>query len=507
MLEVLSRAQIREFDRIAIEERQVPGLLLMENAGRGACDAIVRHFAEARRLLIVCGAGNNAGDGYVVARQLLTRGFGAVVLALVPVARLTGDARVNAIAYESLGGELLEDPEPTAAVLSQLLGGSDVVVDALFGTGLNRAVEGAAVRVIDAINASEVPVVALDLPSGIDADTGQVLGSAVRAQLTVSFAAPKLGLFTQPSNDWVGRLEVVDIGVPRGAIAQTGHSAELIETSDARGWASARRLPQHKGQAGRVMLIAGGPGTVGAARLCALGAHRAGAGLVTIASSPEAINVLEGSVAETMTQSIDPADPLGSLREKLASMNALAIGPGLGLGEMALELVSQLLEAWEGPLVMDADALTLLARLGAASARAARGPRVLTPHPAEAARLLGCDVPQVQADRFGAATQLAERSGATVLLKGRNSLIARPGHAPWVNPTGNEALAVGGAGDVLTGMVTALCCDLPAADAVGLGVWCHGRVADVWAEQYGRRGMLASDVAEGLPSVLRELHR
>ncbi len=512
MRPILSREQIREFDRHAIEDLGVPSLMLMENAGRGAADIAFRELARMGKagqgpVLVVCGRGNNGGDGFVVARRLRVLGVPVKVFLTGAVEQLKGDARLCAALYEKLGGTIQPlGSDAELAVLDAALGEARLVVDALFGTGLDREVVGVHRSVIERVNHAATARLALDIPSGIHANTGQVLGVAVRADVTVSFAHLKLGLLTTASAEHVGRLEVVDIGVPGSLCKHTGWTAELIETSDAANWICPRPIGTHKGSAGRVLVVAGSPGKTGAALLAARGALRAGAGLVTLASFPEAVRRFESRVLEEITLSIDPLKIDEQLLPELERSHAVVVGPGLGTDASAAQLVERVI-ACERPVVMDADALSLFA--GRAEAlRAARARLILTPHPGEMGRLLGISVGQVEADRFAALNRLVEQSQAVVILKGPRTLIGAPGELTLVNGSGTKALATAGAGDVLAGITAALACHLPSKAAASCGVFLHGLAGEAWVQSMAAdRGLLAHEIAEALPSVIARMAR
>jgi ADP-dependent NAD(P)H-hydrate dehydratase / NAD(P)H-hydrate epimerase len=483
---VLSRAQMRAFDEHAIHDRRMPSLLLMENAGRGATDVLVRELlggvADGRRIAVVCGTGNNGGDGFVVARHLLVRGALPCVVLTGDAAKTSTDARANLEAWRALGGELRE--VASGAPLDPLvaaLGEAAVVVDALFGTGLDRPIDGWLADVVRAVNASRAPRFAVDLPSGLDADTGRTLGVAVEARITVTFAHPKLGLLTPGGARLAGRVHVVDIGVPAS-------------------------LDAHKTSAGHVLVLAGSPGKIGAALLVARGAMRAGAGLVTIATWPDAATAIESRVLEVMTARIDTASPATSLGPLLAGKRAVVVGPGFGLGDDARAAVEYVLASYAGPTVVDADALTLFA--GRAAALRTAKNAILTPHPGEAARLLGTTTDAVEADRWRAARDLAAAAGAVVVLKGAHTIVAPPTDAPAaVSPVACPALATAGSGDVLGGVVGAMACSLAALDAACAGVLAHAFAGEAWSAAHGGadRGLLASEIADeiadGIPDV------
>lgn len=491
---------MREFDRYASEVGKLPSLLLMENAGRGAADTIVRHF-PGRRCVVVCGSGNNGGDGYVVARRMLTLGIDVRVLSSTPAERLGPDAASMHQAYHALGGSTaLLTPEALANIEAA---DASVIVDALLGTGLDREVREPLFSVIEAINRAPCPVVSLDIPSGLDADTGSVLGTAVRADLTITFAHPKLGLLTPRGLEHTGLLEVADIGVPGQLVQHVGHSAVTVEAAELKSLLGQRSASSHKGDSGRVAILAGSAGTIGAARLVARAALRAGAGLVTIINFDDVVTRLEAQVSEVMTARLDPAAPAESLSTLARNSDALVLGPGLGVNDRTHELV---LAALELPCakVIDADALSLLASNPALLARASR--TILTPHPGEAGRLLGTSAGSIEHDRFGSLARLVELTQAVVILKGAHSLIGAPGELPHVNTTGSAVLATGGSGDVLAGLLGAFSVGRTPFRAAQLAAGVHGLAGESWQQRTGAdRGLLASEIANELPRVLAQL--
>jgi NAD(P)H-hydrate epimerase len=505
MKPVLSCAEMREFDRRASEECFTPSLLLMENAGRGAADVLLARYPSARAFLVVTGAGNNGGDGFVVARRLRTLGRDVIVLAAVAPERLSGDAATNHRAFVGVGGRMLEGEAALARLRAPELASSDVIVDALFGTGLTRAPAGDALSFIEAMNASRARRVALDLPSGLSGDTGFIPGAAVRAELTVTFAHRKRGSCTPIGASLSGELVVVDIGVPPELAETSGYGAALLEASDVSAWVSARDTLSHKGRSGRVLVLAGSPGKIGAALLTARGALRAGAGLVTLAGFPEAADKLEQRVTEAMTARLDENALESSLDPLLEAADVVAVGPGLGLDERAGRIVERALLHGPGTIVADADALTHFAGR-VEKLKQAPGQLVLTPHAGELARLLGISVAEVETDRFAAVSALAEQSGQVALLKGAYTLIASPGKRVVANPTGHPLLATGGAGDVLSGVIAALCVMAGARRGACAGAYVHGLAAERLARERGvDRGVLASEVADAVPGALAAL--
>jgi hydroxyethylthiazole kinase-like uncharacterized protein yjeF len=512
MLPVLSAQQMRDFDRHASDVLGVPSPELMENAGRAAAEGILhllspKNEASASsepgpRVVVVAGAGNNGGDGFVVARRLVGATVHVETFLALPASQLSGDALTNYRALVEAGAtltQLTDDTAPLVAALAE----AHWVVDALFGTGLGRDISGFLAKIVAAINDAPGRKVALDLPSGLHADSGRVLGCCVRADYTFTFAHPKLGLCTPRGSAYAGQVEVCDIVEPKDPSA-TGISAEIVEASDVARWLVPRLSTLHKSSAGRVLVVAGSPGKLGAALLSAHGAQRAGAGLVTIATSPATADALDHRVLEVMTARVDPGSPEAALQKLLAPCNAVVVGPGLGLDSAARRVVDAVLFGYDGPKVVDADAISHFAGRGAELARA--NGVVLTPHAGELGRLLGIPYEEVENDRFAAVARAVELTGAVVLLKGRFSIVGAPGGLPMLNPTGGPVLATGGSGDVLSGIIAALACELAPADAALAGAYVHGAAADAWAKSHGAdRGLLAHEIADRLPTTLGAL--
>lgn len=527
MIHVLSRAQMRDFDAHAIHECKVPSLVLMENAGRGAADIIERELSASsprlRRVVVVAGTGNNGGDGFVVARHLLTRGARVEAWLIGDPAKMTPDCRANHDAFRGVGGVVSGGASPDLSALMAVLSNADIAVDALFGTGLDRPVTGVFAEVIGLLvrarHEAATVIAALDVPSGLDAETGSVLGVAAQADVTVSFAHLKLGHATGHGASRCGPVHVVDIGVPPSIRAE--RSAELVEASDVRSLITARDIDTHKYRAGHVGVLAGSPGKIGAALLAATAALRGGAGATTIFTWPEAAASLESRVLEIMVARLDPtafaalesrgASPhtpprsaFAALDSQLASKRAVVVGPGFGLDDAAKAVVRHVIGAFHGPVVVDADGISAYA--GAPEELAvAKGRAILTPHTGELARLLGMSADEVSADRYRAAREAARRTGAVVLLKGAYTIVAAPEGRVVVSGSGSPALATAGSGDVLAGLIGALACTLPPFEAAYAGAFLHGVSGRAWEKEHGDRGMLASEIAEGLPAVLSSL--
>lgn len=503
MIPVLSRAEMRAFDAHATDVSHVPSLILMENAGRGAADVIEREqlgaAAFGKLVAVVCGTGNNGGDGFVVARHLRVRGAHVEVWLAADPSHFTVECRANHDAFVGIHGSVTQITEETHEAYCVALRAADVIVDAIFGTGLSRPVGPPLASFIDAMNQSDAPKVALDIPSGIDADTGMPLGPYVRAQRTVTFGHLKLG---HVSGSMDGPIDVVDIGVP-GSTEATVH---LVEASDVQSLLSPRAKSTHKYLVGHVALVAGSEGKTGAAQLSALSALRGGAGAATIVTWKDAARAVD-RIPEVMTARLEDSAPLGAQLDRfLKNKRAVLVGPGFGLDDRAKAAASHIFANYTGPIVADADALSLFAG-DLAAFHPAQGRIVLTPHAGELARLLGTTSENVQRDRFAAVRTAAQRTRAVLVLKGPFSLIASPDGRVVVNPTGNPALATAGSGDVLAGVLTALLCSLPPFEAAWGATYLHGAAGDAWARKHGDRGLLASEIANALPDVTQALLR
>lgn len=466
--------QVRALDRHAIDILGIPGFELMRRAAAAGVASLRRHWPQARRLAVWCGPGNNGGDGYLLGALAKEAGLQVELIALSGQA--TGDALQARTAFEFAGGRVhLFDP---AAPWPDV----DVHVDALYGSGLNRAPEAPVAALIERINAGGKPVLALDVPSGLDADRGTRPGAAVRASVTVCFIAAKRGLYTGVASDYVGELELDTLQLPASLWQAQPADGELLQVTSL----PPRPRVAHKGDHGRLLVVGGDHGMGGAIRLCGEAALRAGAGLVSVATRDVHVVALNAGCPELMARGVDGPQAIAPLIERA---DVLAVGPGLGQGAWGHALWLTALDS-DRPLVLDADGLNLLAREPRRFDRAA----VLTPHPGEAARLLGVDIATVQADRFASARELARRHGAVVVLKGAGSLIAHPDGRLAACPWGNPGMAVAGMGDVLTGVIAGLLAQGATAwEAACLGVGLHARAGDVAAEA-GERGLLASDL-------------
>ena len=513
IMKVATTEQMREMDRRAIQELGVPGLVLMENAGTAVArhtEAVLRHTG-ARRVHVVCGTGNNGGDGLVAVRHLAAMGVPVTYAIAGDPERMREDAAANLAMARSLG-------IPTAAAIPP----DAVVVDALLGTGTGGAPRGAVAQAIEAILAAGRPVVAVDQPSGVDSDTGQVPGIAVTAEVTVTFGVPKPGLLLYPAARHVGRLVVDPIGMDW---SKTGLELSLrwFDSTDARLAAPRRAEDAHKGAFGHVLIIGGSAGMTGAPVLAARGALRGGAGLVTV-STPRSIQPV---VASHLTEAMYAPAPedgrftpqsLPSMSDALERATVICVGPGIGRHPATGEFVRLLLRECPLPAVVDADALWAIADAPEIVAERPAA-TVLTPHPGEAARLLSTETAAVQADRVQSARRLAARYRAVAILKGARTVVSdgtalpaattagsTPALPASIITTGNPGMATGGSGDVLTGLVGALMAQgVPAYDAACLAAYAHGRAGDLAAQRMGQTALAAGDIAETLAEVWKEI--
>ena len=490
---VVTAAEMRAIDRLTIEEAGIAGVVLMESAGRAVADAVRDLLDEDAMVCVVCGTGNNGGDGFVVARYL--HGWGVPVAALLVGAReaVSGDALTQLDTADVVGVPVIEVLERFEAPAEDALESATVLVDALFGTGLARPVEGLALEAIERINDSGAVVVSVDVPSGISSDSGQILGAAVRADITVTFALRKRGLVTFPGAAHAGEIVVADIGIPPDVVEFVAPMAAMAAFE--RPYLPPREPDSHKGDFGHVLVVGGCPGKAGAVLLAGMAALRSGAGLVTVVTDPRCQPALEGRFPELM---VEPGwDRVPAACEGKA---AIVLGPGLAPDEAGEGVVRAVLASARCPVVVDAGALAGVARIGLPEGD---GPRVLTPHPGEAAQLLGSTSAAIQLDRFAALGTLVERTGAIVVLKGARTLTGGPDETVTVNGSGNPGMATAGSGDVLSGIIGAfLARGLEPIVAAQLGVYVHGAAGDQAAAVQGQEGLVAGDIVDALPQVL-----
>jgi len=482
--------QVRRIDRAAIDGLGIAGIELMRRAAAAAFAILRQRWPSARWLVVLAGAGNNGGDAFLLGALALREGFSVTALALT--ATSTGDAASAREAFVAAGGAI------ALAEQGALLPDADIYVDGFFGSGLSRDVDGVARDLVESLNARRANVLALDVPSGLDADRGVPRGVAVRADATVCFVAWKCGLFTADGADCCGVRELATLDIPASAFVGIEAQARLLDAGVFNALPP-RRANSNKGSYGHVLIIGGDHGFGGAVRLCAAAALRSGAGLVSVATLASHVGAFNAALPEAMARGVETNADIDAL---LARARVLALGPGLGQGDWSHALFDAALAAAK-PCVVDADALNLLAQ----SPRSLGAANVITPHPGEAARLLGCDVAAIQGDRFRAVRELAQRYDVVAVLKGNGSLVAAPDGRVAVCRFGNPGMASGGMGDVLTGVIAALLAQgLSAWDAACIGVAAHARAGDIAAAD-GQRGLLASDLLPALRRVLNGIER
>ena len=499
-MKILNAAQMRNIDRRATERFGVPSIVLMENAALAVVDAVFAHYPDCDRVAVFCGTGQNGGDGFAIARHLENRGVVPIILLIGDRSRLAGDALTNFTICERIGLPLYEVRQ--AADVDDVMAhaaDADVIVDAIFGTGLDRAPEGMYADVIRAIAELRLPVVAVDLPSGANASSAEPFDPCVQAEVTVTFAAPKMCHLFQPAAVQCGEVIVADIGIPHAALDDENVPLSLITPRDVQPLIASRLAETHKGTYGHVGIIGGSAGRSGAAVLAARGAIRGGAGLVTVMTDPDTAPLVHAASVESMTYS---GPDIG---EFLEGKSAIVIGPGLPDTEESYAFVRAAAGAIELPLVIDASALNAFA--GRPEEMNPRGlPRTITPHPGELARLFGTDAKSINADRVAAATEAARVCNCVVVLKGHQTLVAEPDGRVHVNPTGNPGMASGGMGDVLAGLCGSfLARDADPLDAACAAVYIHGFAGDLLLRDMGDTGLTASDLAERIPHAIHEL--
>lgn len=511
-MKLATAQEISNIDRRAIRKFGIPEPVLMENAAAAVMQEMERHFdgLSAVKVGILCGKGNNGGDGLALARRLRIRGIAVRVALLAPFASLQGEARLNLAVLRKTDVEILQNAG--ASVLGDIIAWSDILVDALLGVGLSKPIKGNYALAVEFMNVSGRPVVAIDMPTGVDADTGQVQGSAVHADLTVTMALPKRGLYLYPGADFAGQVRVADIGIPPEVIEQEPIRTNLLNRELLQGSLECRDRDSHKGTYGHLLIVAGSLGKAGAAVMAAKGALRSGAGLVTMSAPSGIVPILQQQTNEAMCipagESIDGTIGMGAENEILkasSNMSACAIGPGLTTHYETVQVVRNLVQRIEIPTVIDADGLNAL--VGALDAlKQAKAPVIVTPHPGEMARLAGVSTDAVRGDRLGTARMFAMKYGVTVVLKGAGTVIATPLGDVFLNTTGNPGMATGGTGDALTGMIGSLLAQgYRTLEAACYGVYLHGLAGDLAAAEKGEAGMIAGDLIEKIPDSIKSI--
>jgi NAD(P)H-hydrate epimerase len=502
-------------DQAAIHRLGIPSLVLMENAGIKVTQAVVNRLAEqgGKKVVIVAGKGNNGGDGFVAARQLAAKGYEVKVFLLGRVEDVKGDARINLDILRRLKIPLLTiSDERDLNKLRIALFYADVIVDAIFGTGFKGAVLGLGDKLITLVNNSGVKVIAVDIPSGLEANTGRVYGNCIRADETVTFAFPKVGLFMNQAIDYAGLVTVADISIPASLALEENIQRWIITEDDAKKLIPRRHKNSHKGTYGHAFIVSGSTGMTGAACLSCEGVLIAGAGLVTLGIPASLNSIMEQKLTEVMTKPL-PETIEGTLSTAafqalittLEQMSVLIMGPGLSQNKETKELVCRLLEEVKIPLVLDADGLNALVGKPGLLAKL-KGPCVITPHPGELSRLLDLPVEKIQQNRLNTAVEAAKKLNVTIVLKGNNTVIANPAGQAWVNLTGNPGMATGGTGDVLAGLIGGFICQgLKIDEAAILGVYLHGLAGDDAVQAKGMLSLKASDLLAYLPPAIKKL--
>jgi len=512
MISIVTAEQMRLLDDRTITQAHVPSLVLMERAGAGVVTQLEEQYGPmaGKTVTILCGKGNNGGDGFVVARLLRRKKSRVHVLLLASPTELSRDAKTMYQRFHRTAGRgAVTRPADTEAIQHRL-SASDLVVDAVLGTGLSTAVTGLYRDAIEAMNTAARPTVAVDLPSGLHADSGAILGAAVRANMTVTFGLPKVGLYCGAGIDCAGKVHLVDIGIPPSFVDAIGSRLLLLTASAARTALPARSPSSHKGTFGHVGIIAGSVGKTGAAAMAALAALRIGTGLVTVAGPSSVNDVLEAKLLEAMTIPMPDTKARTLARSGLdrllafaGARDAVAIGPGLTTHPETVELVQEFVKRVDRPCVLDADALNALAGKASLLTECTRPP-IITPHPGEMARLEAEATTQsVNEDRLGTATRFARERGVFVILKGARTVIARPDGLAAICPTGNPGMATAGTGDALTGMVGGLLAQgLSPWDAACTATYFHGLAGDLAAQHLGQAGMITRDLIRQIPHAL-----
>lgn len=515
-MQLVTAEEMRRLDQTASSDFHIPSIVLMENAGRQLAEAVKRYLGPelaGRHVVVVCGKGNNGGDGLVCARHLLNWGAEVKVFLLTRGQDLRGDAATNWAALTSMEAKIYEiTAERELQKMQIALMRAEVVLDAIYGTGFRGQAAGLVGQAITMINQSARPIIAADLPSGLEADTGRVYGPCIRAQETVTFALPKLGLYLEPGASLAGRITVADISIPASLLRREDAGRQLLTREWCQRRVSPRQAGGHKGTYGHVLVVGGSEGMTGAVVMAGEAALRAGAGMVTAAVPAPLHPILELKTTEVLTRPLPETPSRGISEQALenilslgAKMSVLAIGPGMGRDPSSQALVRGLVRRAQLPLVIDADGLNAL--VGHTDIlHQAQAPLVLTPHPGEMARLWGTTTDKIQSNRLEIAENAARAWNAIVVLKGAKTIVAVPEGPTYINPTGNPGMGTAGSGDVLTGAIAAFIAQgLAPREAACLGVFVHGAAGDLMAARLGQRGLIAGDLVMGVAEILKQL--
>lgn len=514
-MKVVTAEQIKRLDERTIKECGIPGIVLMENASQGTVRHLLQHFPDAlkKKVAVVAGKGNNAGDGFGVARILMNKGCCVTIYLLAEPEEIKGDAKINLDIVFSMKARIYPAPDEKAfESIKAALREADLIVDAMLGTGLKGEVTGYYAEVIAFLNQLKKPIISVDIPSGLDTNEGKPLGTCIKADLTVTFGLPKVGQLIYPGVDYVGKLALVDISIPSYLVDEENIDTEILELEELRKALIPRRGDSHKGDFGHILVIAGSTGKTGAASMTSEASLRSGAGLVTLAI-PESLNqILEMKLTEVMTEPI-PDEGRGFFGkaglEKLLSLcqgkDLILLGPGIGTHPETVEVVKEIVTSFPKPLVIDANGLNCISK-DVDILTGAKAPLILTPHPGEIARLRKISTKEVQERRIDMAREFAKEYGLYLVLKGARTLISSPHGHVFINPTGNPGMATAGMGDVLTGMIGGFVAqNMPIIDALKLAVFLHGYCGDKAKEQWGERALIATDVMAKIPEILKDL--
>ena len=512
-MKVVTAQEMREIDQRAIADFQIPGIVLMENAGFGVSQAVTEKLngVQGKTVTIFAGKGNNGGDGLVAARHLFNMGVDVKVLLLDSPDKVMGEAAVNLEIWRKLGQKVytITQKDDLNAVRLFLVK-TDIIVDAIYGTGFGGEVKDYIGRIIEAVNASEKPVISVDIPSGVESDSGRVKGPAIRANMTVTFGLPKAGLLLEPGASYTGDLRVVDISLPGSLLSDEHIRCNLIEDNLVKGWIPFRQATSHKGDYGKLLVIAGSRGMAGAACLAAEAAARIGAGLVSLVVPHDIYEPVASKLTEVMVIPVSQTaegtiskDALPVIKAMLEKSDVLALGPGLSTNQETAETIRRIVSFSTIPVVLDADGLNAFVDHTDAFEQT-KSPLVLTPHPGEMARLAGIPVDTVQGDRLQVSRSWSSNWGAVLVLKGARSIVATPEGNTYICATGNPGMATGGSGDVLTGIIAGLLAQgMDAAVAAAAGVHLHGKAGDMAAGEKGMMGLIAGDILQSLPVATR----
>jgi ADP-dependent NAD(P)H-hydrate dehydratase / NAD(P)H-hydrate epimerase len=514
IMKIVTAEQMKQIDRAAIDQRSIPSLRLMEHAGKAVATAILDYFPDRKRIAIFVGKGNNGGDALVVARLLHQKRKKVNVYLTAKPAEMSPDAKSNLNKYLKLrrAPKPIEITKDTLPILNQMLATFNLIIDGLLGTGTKGNISGLLAELIPLLNEAKKPMVAIDLPSGLDADTGKPLGAAIRAALTVTLGLPKPGLVTYPGAEHCGKLVIADIGLPQDLVIDNKIKLNWLTGSEMKSILPVRKPDTHKNDFGHIFVLAGSVGFTGAAALTSLSALRAGAGLVTLGIPKSLNDIMESKLTEVMklplpetgqrSLALDAEQPIMEFAKKAT---VLAIGPGLSLNEETKQLVRHIMVQSTLPMVIDADGITAISE-DLSLLQQAKAPVILTPHPGEMARLLHSIGKMVQSDRIELARKFAQEYKVILVLKGARTVIADPTGQVYLNPTGNSGMASAGVGDVLTGIIAGfLGQKLSPLNSALLGVYLHGLAADLAAEQLTQYSLIASDIISYLPQSFRNI--